>query len=101
GRGWHTAEALPIAIPKLKAKGFEFVTVSELIALGEPVITSECYDRKPGDTNRYDLLANLTHRRKAEPQKTVKVSAHARASSIRKTTAARGKTVAPAAGIRN
>lgn len=56
GRGWHTAEALPIAIPKLKAKGYKFVTVSELIAMGKPVITSECYDRKPGDTNRYDFL---------------------------------------------
>jgi len=56
GRGWHTAEALPIAIPKLKAKGYKFVTVSELIAMGKPVITAECYDRKPGDTNRYDFL---------------------------------------------
>ncbi|HVZ05344.1 polysaccharide deacetylase family protein [Hyphomicrobium sp.] len=56
GRGWHTAEALPIAIPKLKAKGYRFVTVSELIAMGKPVITAECYDRKPGDTNRYDFL---------------------------------------------
>jgi len=56
GRGWHTVEALPIAIPKLKAKGYKFVTVSELIAMGKPVITSECYDRKPGDTNRYDFL---------------------------------------------
>ena len=56
GRGWHTAEALPIAIPKLKAKGYKFVTVSELIAMGKPVITTECYDRKPGDTNRYDFF---------------------------------------------
>src|SRR5262249_4959777 len=56
GRGWHTAEALPIAIPKLKAKGYKFVTVSELISMGKPVVTPECYDRKPGDTNRYDFL---------------------------------------------
>lgn len=61
GRGWHTAEALPIAIPKLKAKGYTFVTVSELLAMGKPVITPECFDRKPGDTNRYDFLTVLEH----------------------------------------
>ncbi len=61
GRGWHTAEALPIAIPKLKAKGYRFVTVSELLAMGKPVITAECYDRKPGDVNRYDFLGALQH----------------------------------------
>jgi len=61
GRGWHTSEALPIAIPKLKAKGYKFVTVSELLALGKPVISSECYDRRPGDTNRYDFLGGLQH----------------------------------------
>jgi peptidoglycan-N-acetylglucosamine deacetylase len=61
GRGWHTAEALPIAIPKLKAKGYKFVTVSELLAMGKPVIAPECYDRKPGDVNRYDFLGALQH----------------------------------------
>src|SRR5262249_10481614 len=29
GRGYHTGEALPLAIPALRAKGFEFVTDSE------------------------------------------------------------------------
>ena len=53
GRGWHTFEALPIAIPRLKAGGYKFVTVSELIALGKPVIASECYDRK---TRRHKAL---------------------------------------------
>ena len=61
GRGWHTAAALPIAIEKLKKKGFEFVTVSELLAAGEPVITPNCYDNRPGDTNRYDFLARRSH----------------------------------------
>lgn len=61
GRGWHTYEALPIAIPKLKAKGYQFVTVSELLSAGKPVITTGCYDRKPGDTNRYDFLARMAH----------------------------------------
>ena len=31
GRGWHTAEALPDIIAQLRAQGFEFVTVSELV----------------------------------------------------------------------
>jgi peptidoglycan/xylan/chitin deacetylase (PgdA/CDA1 family) len=56
GRGWNTAAALPIAIPKLKAMGYRFVTVSELIALGEPVISKTCYNARPGDTDRYDFL---------------------------------------------
>jgi peptidoglycan/xylan/chitin deacetylase (PgdA/CDA1 family) len=30
-RGWHTAEALPEIINYLKTRGFEFVTVSELV----------------------------------------------------------------------
>lgn len=56
GRGYRTAEALAIAIPKLKARGYDFVTVSELLAAGEPVISPTCYDRRPGDTDRYDNL---------------------------------------------
>ncbi len=56
GRGWHTGEALRIAIPKFKAKGFEFVTVSELLELGKPVVAATCYDSRPGDTDRYDFL---------------------------------------------
>jgi len=32
-RGWHTAEALPEIIAKLRKRGFEFVTVSELLGL--------------------------------------------------------------------
>lgn len=31
GRGWHTAEALPVIIQKLRAKGYRFVTVSEML----------------------------------------------------------------------
>ena len=54
GRGWHTAAALPLAIPRLKAAGYQFVTVGELLAAGKPIIASSCYDSKPGDTDRYD-----------------------------------------------
>jgi peptidoglycan/xylan/chitin deacetylase (PgdA/CDA1 family) len=57
GRGWHTAEALELALPKLRKMGFEFVTVSELLDAGEPVVAATCYDNKPGDTDRYDVLA--------------------------------------------
>jgi peptidoglycan/xylan/chitin deacetylase (PgdA/CDA1 family) len=32
-RGWHTAEALPDIVAKLRKRGFEFVTVSELLGL--------------------------------------------------------------------
>lgn len=73
GRGWHTAEALLIAIPKLKAKGYKFVTVSELMTMGKPVITAECYDRKPGDVNRYDFLGALKHPLNAASKGTAKV----------------------------
>lgn len=56
GRGHNTAAALPLAIPKLKAQGYQFVTVSELLAAGTPVLASTCYDSKPGDTDKYDRL---------------------------------------------
>jgi peptidoglycan/xylan/chitin deacetylase (PgdA/CDA1 family) len=52
GRGWHTADALALAIPKLKEQGYRFVTVSELIAAGKPVIASGCYQSTPGDAKR-------------------------------------------------
>jgi len=61
GRGWHTAAALPLTIPKLRQLGFEFVTVSELLAAGEPVVSQACYDSRPGDTNRYDQLVVHRH----------------------------------------
>lgn len=32
-RGWHTADALPEIIAKLRRRGFQFVTVSELLGL--------------------------------------------------------------------
>jgi peptidoglycan/xylan/chitin deacetylase (PgdA/CDA1 family) len=56
GRGYHTSAALPLAIPRLKAQGFEFVTVSELLAAGTLVLAPSCYDSHPGDTDRYDHL---------------------------------------------
>ena len=54
GRGVNTNEALLTLIPLLKSKGYEFVTVNELMAAGTPVIAQECYSEKPGDLDRYD-----------------------------------------------
>lgn len=67
GRGFNTAAALPLAIPKLKAQGYQFVTVSELLAAGEPEIVSSCYNLKPGDTDRYDNLATAFRRKLPKP----------------------------------
>ena len=39
GRGWHTAEALPQIITTLRAQGFQFVTVSQLLGRA-PIGTS-------------------------------------------------------------
>ena len=54
GRGWHTAEALPLIVAKLRARGYRFVTISELLARGEAVAADSCYELKPGDNLRYD-----------------------------------------------
>jgi peptidoglycan-N-acetylglucosamine deacetylase len=77
GRGYHTGEALPMAIPALKAKGFEFVTVSELIAAGKPVVAETCYDSRPGDTDRYDFLLG---RKPATSSPWEPVTSHVRAT---------------------
>lgn len=64
GRGWHTQEALPRLIAQLRERGYGFVTVSELLKRGKPVISESCYDRKPGDTDRYDFIGHaLAHNR--------------------------------------
>jgi peptidoglycan/xylan/chitin deacetylase (PgdA/CDA1 family) len=44
GRGWHTAEALPVIIKQLRARGYTFVTVSQLLGvapLPTPVVRKE------------------------------------------------------------
>lgn len=65
GRGHNTAAALPLLVPKLRAQGYEMVTVSELISAGRPEIAATCYDARPGDTDRYDrLFANRTEVRR-------------------------------------
>ncbi len=56
GRGWNTAQALPLFIPELRKQGYRFVTVTELLAAGRPVAVQECYEERPGDNRRYDAL---------------------------------------------
>ena len=65
GRGVHTSGALPEIVATLKQRGYEFVTVSELLRAGTPVIESRCFDAKPGDTNRYDAIGRRTEERYA------------------------------------
>src|SRR5262249_50975765 len=52
GRGWHTDGALPGIVAALKARGYEFATVSELLAAGERGVSATCYDSRPGGTAR-------------------------------------------------
>lgn len=56
GRGWHTDAALPRIVSELKAQGYEFVTIPELLAAGESEVVSTCFNLRPGDTNIYDFL---------------------------------------------
>jgi peptidoglycan/xylan/chitin deacetylase (PgdA/CDA1 family) len=65
GRGVHTSNALPEIVATLKQRGYEFVTVSELLRAGKPVVESRCYDAKPGDTDRYDAIGRRTEERYA------------------------------------
>ena len=44
GRGWHTAEAMREVVPELRHRGYRFVTVSELLASGEPIASETCYE---------------------------------------------------------
>jgi peptidoglycan/xylan/chitin deacetylase (PgdA/CDA1 family) len=59
GRGWKTGQALPRIVDALSARGYEFVTISELLATpgARPRFTSTCYDSRPGDADRYDDLS--------------------------------------------
>jgi hypothetical protein len=59
GRGRHTAEALRILIPAMRAQGYQFATVTELLETRGATYKQEpiCYDTKPGDVNRHDKLA--------------------------------------------
>lgn len=57
GNGKHTREALPLVIAKLRAAGYGFMTVSDLLRAGTPVTAPSCYIEHPGDTAVYDRKA--------------------------------------------
>ncbi len=82
GRGVHTNEALQILIPKLKAEGYQFVTVSELLAAGTPVVAQECYNEKPGDLDRYDHPVDAVAKPVLDGQAATNVKAPAGGSSV-------------------
>ncbi len=65
GRGTHTAETLRTIIPKLKADGYRFLTIAELLKAGRPVAATACYITRLGDTAGYD--ARLAHGAPAPP----------------------------------
>jgi peptidoglycan/xylan/chitin deacetylase (PgdA/CDA1 family) len=54
GRGYGTAASLPFFIPELRALGYDFVTVSELLTHGPAFSSKDCYELMPGDNLRYD-----------------------------------------------
>lgn len=57
-RGHGTAQSLPMFVPKLRERGFQFVTVSELLTAGTPVAGPQCYENSPGDNRRYDRIGS-------------------------------------------
>jgi peptidoglycan-N-acetylglucosamine deacetylase len=65
GKGRGTFGALRVLIPKLRSQGYEFTTVSELLASGNPVSVPECYELNPGDTLKYDRPVS---RAKSQPR---------------------------------
>ncbi len=67
GRGKHSAEALATIIPALRARGYAFVTVSDLIAAGRPETANACFIERPGDTARYDHPAKPSAKSPASP----------------------------------
>lgn len=56
GRGHKTSKSLHLFIPKLKKRGYKFVTVTELLNSGKVKTTKTCYEVKPGDNKRYDQI---------------------------------------------
>jgi len=62
GKGNGTLESLRELVPKLRGRGFEFVTVSELLSAGTPISVPDCYELTPGDNLRYDRLGSRPKR---------------------------------------
>jgi peptidoglycan/xylan/chitin deacetylase (PgdA/CDA1 family) len=54
GRGHGIVGALKQLIPELRQKGYEFVTVSQLLDSGKTVAADTCYETRPNDNRHYD-----------------------------------------------
>lgn len=67
GRGHGTAAALPHLVHTLRAQGFTFVTVSDLLQQaqqygGRLSTAQDCYEQRPGDNQHYDrLVGHASH----------------------------------------
>jgi peptidoglycan/xylan/chitin deacetylase (PgdA/CDA1 family) len=61
GRGYGTAAALPLFVPKLRVLGYDYVTVSGLLTQGTAVSNKQCYERVPGDNLHYDRTVKKTN----------------------------------------
>jgi peptidoglycan-N-acetylglucosamine deacetylase len=57
GRGYGTAASLPFFVPRLRALGYDFITVSRLLTQGPAVSSRQCYELAPGDNLHYDRTA--------------------------------------------
>lgn len=58
-----TSDLLPFLVKELKAQGYTFLTVSELLSHGEPVVAPEGYFTHSGDNLIYDkIYGDGTHR---------------------------------------
>lgn len=68
GRGHHTAEALPGLISALKARGFGFATVSDLLARGKPVIAAGCERDTPPPRRQPEAQAAHERTVRSQPQ---------------------------------
>ncbi|MDR0239806.1 MAG: polysaccharide deacetylase family protein [Deltaproteobacteria bacterium] len=51
-----SAALLAGVVPLLQERGFRFVKVGELLALGQAQRSQECYFERPGDNLRYDTM---------------------------------------------
>jgi peptidoglycan-N-acetylglucosamine deacetylase len=65
GRGWNTPKAVPEIVARLEGANFKFATVGDLLAYpgAQWEVSKECYDERPGDTNRYDGLSRTLNAR--------------------------------------
>jgi len=58
-RGHGTAAALPLFVSRLREMGYDFVTVSELLASGTAETSPDCYEERPGDNRKYDRISGV------------------------------------------